>query len=219
MDENIFVVGANAEITAAFNQTVEMQENAKKFFFVNESSNNDISWNRASPVSARTILLQAKNLYSEFNTGIVIFNSVEFAKFFKFNVETITKAVDSMILGNSYICSELINHINETGNGNLVFVLLNNIAEKNTVEKSILQEVGEASFIALAEGIAQKYASKNLGITLVNSDEETFTLNIGWLFNYLENPASKKHASLGQKACKWIKPGAKPPVLLPFLKG
>ena len=210
MNENIYVIGAKNTTSEQISLACEKNEN--KVFFLKEGG--EKSWNKSSPFSARSNLLQVKNLFEEINKTIVIYDSRYFIKFNTFDIETVSRSIDSMILGYTYISSEIIKTLSEQGSGDLVFVFL----DDEQREKSIMEKVGEASFIALAEGIATKKASKQLGVSLIKADVETFDNNMDWFFSYLENSNAKKAASMPKHAVKWVKVGSKAPVILPFGK-
>ena len=203
MNENIYVIGAKNTTSEQISLACEKNEN--KVFFLKEGG--EKSWNKSSPFSARSNLLQVKNLFEEINYN-------DFIKFNTFDIETVSRSIDSMILGYTYISSEIIKTLSEQGSGDLVFVFL----DDEQREKSIMEKVGEASFIALAEGIATKKASKQLGVSLIKADVENFDNNMDWFFSYLENSNAKKAASMPKHAVKWVKVGSKAPVILPFGK-
>ena len=210
MNENIVVVGANSSLAEQLSSMCEKNED--KIYFVKEGNEN--GWNRASPISARSSILQMKNILGEVHKAFVVYNSSDYMRFNSFDVETISKGFDSMILGFSYFASEISKVFYDQGFGELIFVVL----EDEEREKSILENVGLAAFSSLAESFASKKASKQLEISLVRGAEEVFENNMEWLSSYLNNANSKKAASMPKHANKWIKVGSKTPVILPFIK-
>lgn len=210
MNENILVLGAKNNLVDQL--SLESEKYEDKIYFVKDSG--EKTWNRASPISARSNLLQVKNLFGEIHKAFVFYDSTDFIRFNTFDVESISKSVDSMILGYSYISSEILNCFSEQGFGELIFVFL----DDEQREKSILEKMGISGFSALAEGIATKKASKQLGITLIKAESENFENNVEWMFSYLENSNSKKASNSAKHAGKWVKVGSKPPVILPFGK-
>lgn len=210
MNENILVIGARNNIIDQFSGVTENQEN--KIFFVKEGAEN--GWNKASPISARSNLLQVKNLFGEIHKVFIFYDSNEYIRYNNFDVETISKSVDSMILGYSYLTSEVLKFFKEQGFGEIVFILL----DSEDREKSILEEIGISAFSSMAESIAQKKAGKQFGVTLIKGNSEIFENSMDWLYSYIENPNSKKAALLPKHASKWVKIGSKTPVILPFIK-
>ena len=61
MNENIVVIGANSSLTEQLSSMYEKNED--KIYFVKEGNEN--GWNRASPISARSCILQVKNILGE----------------------------------------------------------------------------------------------------------------------------------------------------------
>lgn len=209
MNEKIFIAGAKNSLCEQISLFCEEKEN--KVFYLKDGAEN--GWNKASPISSRTNVLQVKNLFGEINKAILIFDSRDFMKFLNFDVESISKAFDSMILGYSYLTAELLKLFSDQDFGELVFLLV----DDENREKSPLEKMGVASFLALGEGIAFNKASKQLGVSLVKASVNTFENNVEWFFSYLENTNSKKGATLPKYACRWIKEGSKPS-FMPFIK-
>jgi hypothetical protein len=210
MSEIFFVVGAKPTVSEQF--SLYCENNDKKTFYLKDGAEN--GWNKASPISARTNLLQVQDLFGEINKAFIIFDSRDFIKYSDFDVESISKSYDSMVLGYSYIVTELLKTFYDQNQGELVFIF----SDDETREKSILENVGANAFSALAESIAQKKANKQLGITLIKTDSESLENNLDWLFSYLENTNSKKAATMPKHACRWIKWGSKTPMIFPFTK-
>lgn len=210
MNENLLVVCAKNSLCEVLLKYAEEKED--KVFFVKEGTEN--GWNKASPISARSNILQSKNLLGEYNKAFIVFDSRDFIHYSSYDVETISKGIDSMILGYSYFTAELLKQFSEQGFGELIFVLLDD--EKR--EKSIIENVGTSGFVSLAESVAEKKASKQLTVTLIKSDWENFENNLEWLFSYLDNFNAKKAAAMPKHASRWVKVGSKTPIMLPFLK-
>lgn len=210
MNEIFFVVGAKATVSEQLSLYCENNDN--KIFYLKEGAEN--GWNKASPISARTNLLQVKNLFGDVNKAFIIFDSRDFIKYSDFDIESISKSFDSMFLGYSYIVTELLKTFYDQTYGELIFIF----SDDENREKSILENVGANAFSSLAENIAQKKASKQLGITLIKTDSESLENDMDWLFSYLENSNSKKAATMPKHACKWVKWGSKSPMILPFSK-
>lgn len=172
------------------------------------------SWNRASPLSARSVIYKAVQELESVDKAIVVFNS-EFLnkKYQTFSTENITMSFDSMILGYTYMVSELIKFFSEKNKGHIVFLL----DDANINEKGILTQSAQSAFISFAEAIASHYASSKLYITLIKNDDDEITPCGDWLFQFLENASTKKAAASVKGATHWIKQGGKAPVVLPFI--
>lgn len=210
MNENIVIVGAKNSLIEEISRFAD--ENQDKVYFVKDSSEN--GWNRASPISARSNILQVKNLFDEIHKVVVIYDSSEYMRFNSFDVESISKGFDSTILGFSYFTSEIMKLYSEQGFGDFVYVIL----DDEEREKSIIENMGLSAFNSLAESVANKKATKQNGIFLIKGGLEDLENNLIWFFSYLSNSNSKKVAGSPKHANKWIKFGGKSPVILPFMK-
>lgn len=210
MNENIVIVGAKNSLIEEISRFAD--ENQDKVYFVKDSSEN--GWNRASPISARSNILQVKNLFDEIHKVVIIYNSSEYMRFNSFDVESISKGFDSTILGFSYFTSEIMKLYSEQGFGDFVYVIL----DDEEREKSIIENMGLSAFNSLAESVANKKATKQNGIFLIKGGLEDLENNLIWFFSYLSNSNSKKVAGSPKHANKWIKFGGKSPVILPFMK-
>lgn len=210
MNENIVIVGAKNSLIEEISRFAD--ENQDKVYFVKDSSEN--GWNRASPISARSNILQVKNLFDEIHKVVIIYDSSEYMRFNSFDVESISKGFDSTILGFSYFTSEIMKLYSEQGFGDFVYVIL----DDEEREKSIIENMGLSAFNSLAESVANKKATKQNGIFLIKGGLEDLENNLIWFFSYLSNSNSKKVAGSPKHANKWIKFGSKSPVILPFMK-
>ena len=210
MNENIVIVGAKNSLIEEIYRFAD--ENQDKVYFVKDSSEN--GWNRASPISARSNILQVKNLFDEIHKVVIIYDSSEYMRFNSFDVESISKGFDSTILGFSYFTSEIMKLYSEQGFGDFVYVIL----DDEEREKSIIENMGLSAFNSLAESVANKKATKQNGIFLIKGGLEDLENNLIWFFSYLSNSNSKKVAGSPKHANKWIKFGGKSPVILPFMK-
>ena len=107
--QNILVISDdNSDIESL---SVSANINEKEIFVASESQNpkTNIIWNKASPISARSVVYKAEETLKEIHKVIIIFNKLNFASMYdKFNSENITKAYDSMLLGYNYLVSELL---------------------------------------------------------------------------------------------------------------
>lgn len=210
MNENIVIVGAKNSLIEEISRFAD--KNQDKVYFVKDSSEN--GWNRASPISARSNILQVKNLFDEIHKVVIIYDSSEYMRFNSFDVESISKGFDSTILGFSYFTSEIMKLYSEQGFGDFVYVIL----DDEEREKSIIENMGLSAFNSLAESVANKKATKQNGIFLIKGGLEDLENNLSWFFSYLSNSNSKKVAGSPKHANKWIKFGGKSPVILPFMK-
>ena len=120
MNENIVVVGAKNSLVEQLSLVCDRNED--KVFFVKDNVEN--GWNKASPISTRSNILKVKNIFNEIHKFIIVYDSTDFMRFNSFDVESITKGFDSMVLGFSYMTAEILKVFSDQGFGELIFVLL-----------------------------------------------------------------------------------------------
>ncbi|MFI3257108.1 MAG: hypothetical protein R3Y36_02290 [Spirochaetales bacterium] len=178
------------------------------------------AWNRSSPISARSLVLETENTFGNLDYAFIVFDTVLYTKEFeKMNTELISRATDTLFSGYMYLCSELLEKFIKKGKGNLCFILKKHLSlidgaksklRSDTLFSSPLVMSGEAAFQSFAEGIAVQYASSPVGVYLIESSKnlnEASDFN-PWLYQYLE-AASTKPVVNPKNASKWIAEGTK----------
>ena len=214
MNNTVLIAGGVSPVNTYLAEAAERTDYKVLSADSSHSKGSAFSWNPASPISARSLILQAENTFESIGTVILPFDADSYEDFYsKLSVETISKGTDNMILGYFYIVSEIMARFEKYGEGNLVF-FYNDDPNK---EKGILASSGAAAFCALAKKTAQLYAGKPTGIILVKSESNAFQEAADWLFQYITPPGAQKAALNAKYASHWLKPGSKPPVMIPFL--
>lgn len=189
-----------------------------------------IEWNKSSPLSARSLVLQTATIFGRMDEAVLYFDEELYAsKAEKMDSEEIVRGCDEMVAGYQYLALEVLNAFQrrETadGKGKLVFLLketpdridvLRNPAVKNGLSPiaSPLVASGAASFAAFAENMAAVCSdSIFVDVVLVRGDgtmegfrrdDETGR----WLGNYLEQMSTTDSSE--RKEVQWIRPGEKP---------
>lgn len=169
-----------------------------------------VAWNKASPISARTVLLQAVAADGEIDRAVLVFDADAFdALYDKFNVENISRGMDDMISGFQYMTEELVNRYEKADQAGcwLTFVLCS-----STEKTGILTAAAEAAFEAFAEKVAEDYAGGQFKVTLIRCDKATKTETASWLNSYWDLAGAEKAASQAKTAVHWVKTGGKPPL-------
>lgn len=173
-----------------------------------------VTWTRSSPISARTVLLQAQNTFDVPGQTVLFFDAADYAATFSaFSLETITRGTDEMILGYHYLVNEAINRM-QAGNDALLVFYLQSDSER---EYGMMTAVAEAAFTALAEKTAELFAGKNFGVVLVKAEQAVSGETAQWLFQYLRSDAVQKNARNPKHAVHWVKPLSKTPGVLSLL--
>jgi len=217
MNQTVLLTGCPESVQSMFIDSAVASGNQIMTTGAAEKKTSDakmVSWTRSSPISARTVLLQAQNAMGIPGQVILYFDAAEYAAAFSaYSLETITRGTDEMILGYQYLVNEAVNRIQSGHDANLVFYLQN----ESDREYGIMTAVAEAAFAALAEKTAELYAGKNFGVVLVKADQPVNTESTQWLFQYLQNDAVQKNARNPKHAAHWIKPLSKVPGVLSLL--
>lgn len=211
MSNSVFLAGSTADTMACF---VDAAKQAGNKVFTADTENEQavaVIWNKASPISARTLLLQAVTAYGEIDRAVLFFDAADFnAKYDKLTVENISRGMDDMIAGFQYMTTEFAGRYAQKADKEgcwLTFVLCS-----STGETGILTAAAEAAFQAFAEKTAETYADGSFKITLVRCDSATKKETASWLTSYWDLPAAEKAASQAKTACHWVKTGGKPPL-------
>ncbi len=177
-------------------------------------------WNRSSPISARSLVLETETTLGDIDTSFLIFDTSLYVNDFeKMTIEVISRALDSLFAGYMYVTLELLERISKKGSGNICFILKKHSSlqeaiktqkRTDTLPAGPLVDAAASAFRSFAEGIAVKYASAPIGIQLVeclNGIDESTEL-YPWLLSFVES-ASKKPVVEAKLAGKWLQPGAK----------
>ena len=129
-----------------------------------------IEWNRSSPLSARSLVLQTTTIFGGMDEAVLYFDEEQYAaKAEKMDSEEIVRGCDEMIAGYQYLTLEILNSFQKRdtseGKGRLVFLMkktpdridvLKNPSVKNGLSPiaSPLVAAGAAAFASFAENIA-----------------------------------------------------------------
>lgn len=214
MKNTVLIAGGVSPLNTCLSEAAEKTDNKVLVADSSHSKNSAFSWNPASPISARSLLLQAENTFESIGTVILPFDTDSYEDYYsKLNVETISKGIDNMVLGYFYIVSEIVSRFEKYGEGNIVFFYSDDAGK----EKGVLAAAAASAFCTLAKKTASFYAGKPAGIVLVKNETNTFQEAADWLFQYLMQPGAQKAAVNSKYASHWLKPGSKPPVMIPFL--
>ena len=214
MNNTVLIAGGVSPINTYLADAAEKTDNKVLTADSSHAKGSAFSWNPASPISARSLILQAENTFESIGTVILPFDTDAYEDYYsKLSVESISKGIDNMVLGYFYVVSEIIARFEKYGEGNLVFFY----SDDPNKEKGILSAAAASAFCTLAKKTAMLYAGKPAGIILVKSETNVSQEAADWLFQYLLQPGAQKAAVNAKYASHWLKPGSKPPVMIPFL--
>lgn len=187
-----------------------------------------IEWNRSSPLSARSFVLEAESIYGRIDEAVLLFDEEWFASSAeKLDAEEIARVSDYMTVGFQYLALELISKFERANSAEqpstLVFMLKEGPCTLDVMKvpalktgvnaiASPLVAAAAASFASFAENIAALYAdSRFVNILLVRSDPDSDVSGHDdqlsrWLCSYMDELCEKKNV---RHSVQWIKSGAK----------
>ncbi len=184
------------------------------------SSTPSFAWNRASPISARTLVLETETNFGKIDTAFLIFDTPLYVNDFeKTGLEVVSRALDTLFAGYMYLTLELLERFSKKGEGNICFILKTHPSLVDAVKQQKRTEAppagpivdaAVAAFKAFAENTATKYAAAPIGIQLVECPGTTDDANslCPWLFPYVESSSAKPIVE-AKTAAKWVQIGAK----------
>ncbi len=179
------------------------------------NSEQQLVWNRSSPISSRSLIVQAENKYSHIDEALLIFDASNYAtRFSVFDAACFTRAVDEMMLGYFYLTTELLQRFEQRKKPlSITFLLQTAPNQEGESKLSIPVLTAQETFVAFAQHFVTEHEKTDgLHILLAkdeaNSPDETVAT---WLYEFLDTGVKKN-------ACTWFKTGSKPTGLFSFLK-
>ena len=131
------------------------------------------TWNRSSPISAHSVIINAENYFGQIDGAVLFFDSEAFDKIFVRNtVDEFTRATDELILGYNYLALELLRRFSDKYPGKLFFVIqkqetladnLKNPQKQQTVQQNIglITSMAQSAFRTFAENVAAENYKPN----------------------------------------------------------
>lgn len=212
--------GLNAFITTQFEKTDEKPTPSKT------------DWNRANPVSTRSIVLNAENELGSLDGAVLFFDTKSFNQHFtKFTAEELNRATDELILSYTYMTCELLKRFERKNHGKLFFVLQNMQTASDYLKSSSREQVANPTFASPITSMAQaafKTFAENTAAANYNQTAPNFIylLEVGeetdeaqiiqWISKKLEqeNPVYKN----SKNAVTWQTTEEKSKFSLPFMR-
>ncbi len=207
---------ANYIVNTGNNVMVTLSDNKEKAATPTPST----IWNRSSPISARSLVLETETTIGNIDTAFLIFDtSLYVSEFEKLGIESISRGLDTLFAGYMYLTQELLDRFTKKNFGNICFILKMHpsISESVKTQKRTeslpaepLVAAAAAAFRSFAENIATKYAGSTIGIQLVEclGTTEDSTVLCPWLLPYVD-AAAKNPVVDAKNASKWAQVGAK----------
>lgn len=184
-----------------------------------------LRWNRASPISSRTLLIQAQTELGNIDNAIVFFDAPYYNTLFDdVSIEEASKSTDALILGYEYFVLEYINRITQKQtNARLIFLLrsypsLCDVDHSSSLKKQ--QVIPGPLFVSTAQSAFESFCENIATFLLNNKFLSTLLVTAGennevgrndeslaaWLVDYLKSLDEKSDLA---KSTFWCKAGSK----------
>ena len=231
-DANDFVESA---ISNSRNVTVAIDDADAKNQFTGKMAG--FAWQRTSPVSARTFVLQSETAFGKVDEAVLFFDENYYASQFEaLTIEECSRAHDTATIGYQYLTMELLTRFEKSflinpaqeakvAPGKLVFVIKNSLEEIDLVKNPSLRNTAPCAgpfvasaakaFAAFAESVAALYGGKDyVSVILVRADNANEVMKkdsdfASWLCGYLDSIDGLKSKPSLKQSVSWIKAGAK----------
>jgi hypothetical protein len=180
-------------------------------------------WHKTSPVSARSMLLEAENKFEGLDCGFIVFDAeVFFSKFNVLSLENISRGNDEMLVSMEYLTYELIKRFEINKKGLLCFVLnsvpsfadiaSNPRASHDSAPLTALSAAAQAGFRSFAENIAAtSTVSKVYKVLLIEQGLESREDLAKWLLTFSDECFDSKKSYNAKNTVKWLHIGSKLP--------
>ncbi len=190
-----------------------------------------VGWNKASPLSSRTLILNVEAVFEELDEAVLYFDEDFYsARANRLGIEECSRGVDQMILSYQFLAMEILNRFEQkksaNDTGTLVFLFkegcsasdaLKNPAMRNGAYSIASPVVAAAAgaFEKFAENIAALYGDSSfLNILLIHCDRQNEFAGddvalAKWLSSYVDNFRDEKNKMNAKKSVQWVKAGSK----------
>lgn len=204
-------------------------------------------WNKTSPVSARSLVLECENNFRRLDEVVFYFDESFYAeKFDTMTHENCSRGMDEMILSYQYLCQEILarfekrfahgHAMNEVLKpAKIVFLLKSSPSEYDILKNNSLRNAvsyaanpfvssAASAFTGFAENIAAMFGGRDyVNIVLAKVD---VTTELGkndrslasWLCSYMNEVDNLKNKLTAKQSSGWVKAGSKGPGGFGFLK-
>lgn len=216
---NVVITGTGADVELS--EEKEASESRKAV---------TLAWNKASSLSARSIILQTETSFDKLDETVLYFDEEMYAGLAqKMDPSECSRTADELILGFQYVALEALARYERKRNGELPGKLVFLIEEcpnmMDAVRSPVLRSGTKAiaspliasaagAFTSFAENIAAAYGDAPfVNIVLVRGEKSGEMAKddslAKWLASYLDSVDELKHKLTAKKSIQWVKPGAK----------
>ena len=183
------------------------------------------TWNKASAVSAHSVIIQAETKLESFDEVVFYFDAANFCTQFELDrTEDLSNGIDSMISSFLYASTELIKRLDQRKEKASVLFLIKEYPSKyemlssktaGLVPASTVVSAAQAAFCAIAENFATNVADRDyLSVVLAKCGfTNDFYKNedgiADWVVSVLNTVKTLKNPQTVKQACSWNKVGGK----------
>lgn len=144
------------------------------------------TWNRSSPISAHSVIINAENYFRQIDGAVLFFDSLAYDKIFTHNtIDEFTRATDELILGYNYLTLELLRRFSDHNPGKLFFVLQSQETKADSIKNpskqpmtqqslGLITSMAQNAFKSFAENVAaENYNPTGCFVYLLETSPET----------------------------------------------
>lgn len=190
-----------------------------------------VPWNRGSPISARTLILNAESVFERIDDVVLYFDEELYAsRANQVDIEECSQGCSDMILAYQYLTLEVLKRFKarktDRDPGSLVFLLKEGPSAADAVRAPSLRNgaysiaspvvaAAATAFMAFAENIVALYGDmQNINVLMVRGDKSmdivaNETSLAKWTAYYVDALAQQKAKGMAKKSLAWIRPGTK----------
>ncbi len=190
-----------------------------------------VQWNRASPISARTLILNSESIHGALDEVILYFDEELYAsRANQVDIQECSRASSDMILSYQYLTLEALNRFRARKSaenpGTLIYLLKEGPSAADAVRAPSLRNgaysiaspvvaAAATAFMAFSENIAAIYGDlPYLNVYMIRGDKSMDTVASDaslakWLSYYIDNSEDQKSKKNLKASLNWIKPGTK----------
>lgn len=190
-----------------------------------------VQWNRGSPISARTLILNAESVFETLDEVVLYFDEELYAsRANQVDIQECSKGSSDMILSYQYLTLEALNRFKarKTADnpGTLIYLLKEGPSAADAVRAPSLRNgaysiaspvvaAAATAFMAFAENIAAIYGDlPYLNVLMVRGDKSMETVAneaslAKWLTYYTDSYLEQKNKKNVRATLNWVRPGTK----------
>lgn len=125
-----------------------------------------VSWNRRSALSARSVLMHARNLYGTLSTAVICYSPTrESVPFHESSIVSIEDRIDAEVKGYLFLLREIVALFQKQRSGVLMIAVLDQPVEV----RSPLEAAALGGFTSMAEALRNYYRTESPDVRLCRS--------------------------------------------------